>query len=394
MKKAILMFSVVLLLMSCGAKRSRTLLQSGNYDAAISKSVNALRGKKDKESKQDFVLILEEAFAKAADRDIREINILLADANQANLDKVLRTYQALHNRQELIRPLLPLKIQAENRNAMFVFEDYSEQIADSKNALAKFLYTNARNLLESNSKSSIRKAYDDLIYLEKLSPAYRDTRKLIEDAKFRGTDYVAVSLQNVTQVIIPKRLEEDLLDFSTYGLDTKWLTYHNSPQNNIDYSYEIMINFTDIDISPEQVKEKQIVSEKQVKVGTKKLLDGRGRVVNDSLGKPVMVDDMKTVKATITEFRQFKATRVAAQVDYIDLNSNKIIKSFPVASEFIFENVYATFRGDKRAIDKNYNVPIENRAIPFPTNEEMVFDTGKDLKAKIKAIVTGNRISK
>src|SRR5690606_33679723 len=157
-----------------------------------------------------------------------------------------------------------------------------------------------------------------------------------------------------TNVIIPARLHDELLDFSTSDLESKWMVYHNNPERGIDYSCEIVINFTAINISPEQVKEKQTVYEKQIKVGTKKLTDGRGRVIRDSLGNPIMTDDLKTVKATVTEYRQFKATQVAAQVDYINLGTNKVMRSFPLSSEFVFENFYAKFRGDKRAVDKNY----------------------------------------
>ncbi|HBK82122.1 MAG TPA: hypothetical protein DDZ41_00750, partial [Flavobacterium sp.] len=110
-----------------------------------------------------------------------------------------------------------------------------------------------------------------------------------------------------------------------------------------------------------------------------------------SLGKPVKVDNFKTVQINIYEFKQFKSVQVTAKVDYIDYRSNQTIDTFPLASEFIFENIYATFNGDKRACEDDYHRFFNQRAVAFPSNEQMIFDSGEDLKAKLKEIITRNR---
>lgn len=368
------------------------MLTSGDYDGAIENAVQGLRNNKDKKGKQEYVYLLEEAFAKAKERDLNEINFLVKDANPSNTEKIYDLYVALNNRQNRIKPLLPLKVLKENRNAKFEFDDYSEEIINSKNALTKYLYTNTKALLATANKENFRRAYDDLVYLDKLSPNYKDVKKLIGEAQFKGTDFVSVYTKNETNMIIPARLENDLLDFSTYGLNNKWTVYHSNRQKGIEYDYGVVVNFRRIDISPEQVKEKEFVKEKQIKVGEKKLLDRNGNVVKDSLGKAIMVDDMKMVKVSVYEFRQFKSTQVNAKVDYINFKTNQLLQSFPLASEFIFENVYATYKGDKRAMETDYYPTFDRRALPFPTNEQMVYDTGEDLKAKLKDIITRNRI--
>ena len=140
-----------------------------------------------------------------------------------------------------------------------------------------------------------------------------------------------------------------------------------------------------------QIKEKEFIKEKQVKDGTKTLLDNNGNVVKDSLGNPIKVDNFKTIKVNIYEFRQFKSVQVTAKVDYVDYRNNQLIESFPLASEFIFENIYSTFNGDKNACEPDYYQYFDKRAVPFPSNEQMVFDSGEDLKVKLKNIITRNR---
>ncbi|UTN06408.1 hypothetical protein L0669_10985 [Flavobacterium bizetiae] len=392
MKKITLLLSILFLaLSSCGVKTTQSLLSDGNYDAAIDRAVEALRTKKDSKGKQDYVFLLEEAFAKAKDRDLRDLDLMIKEATPTNAERVYNTYLQLNNRQEKIRPLLPLPLLKQGKNATFAFDNYSNQIVSSKIALTKYLYDNASALLKSKNKLDFRKAYDDFAYLESLSPNYKNTKKLMEDAQFKGTDFVDVYAKNETNMVIPKQLQDDLLDFKTYGLNDKWTVYHNLRQKNVTYDYSLVINFRQINISPEQIKEKEFIKERQVKDGVRTLLDSRGRPVKDSLGKEIKVDNYRLLRANVYEFRQFKSCQVTAQVDYIDVKTNQLLQSFPVTSEFIFENIYSTYKGDRSACEDNYMSYFNKRAVPFPNNEQMVFDTGEDLKARLKNIIVSNK---
>ncbi|WP_343697214.1 hypothetical protein [Flavobacterium sp.] len=392
MQKTTLLFSIFfLILSSCGVKTTQALISDGNYDGAIDRAVEALRSNKDSKGKQDYVYLLEEAFAKAKDRDLRDLEMMSKDANPANAERIYNTYLQLNNRQEKIRPLLPLKLLKQGKNAYFPFDNYSDQIVNSRNVLSKYLYENASALLKSNNKLDFRKAYDDFAYLESINPGYKNTKKLMDDAQFKGTDFVDVYAKNQTNMVIPKMLQDDLLDFKTYGLNDKWTVYHSARQKNVTYDYSLIINFRQIVISPEQIKEKEFIKERQVKDGIKTLLDSRGRPVKDSLGKEIKVDNYKMLRANVYEFRQYKSCQVIAVVDYVDIRTNQLLQSFPVSSEFVFENVYSTYKGDRNACDDSYISYFNKRAVPFPNNEQMVFDTGEDLKARLKDIIVKNK---
>ena len=394
MKKTTLLLAFLLVISSCAKRETRNMLTSGDYDGAIINAVNGLQGNKNAKGKQDYVYMLEEAYAKADERDLRNIATWFKDANPRNLEQIYDTYINLNKRQEMIRPLLPLKLLKEGRDAKFPFSDYSDQIVSSKNALAKYLYDNSKALLATKDKMSFRRAYDDLVYLNELSPNFKDVPQLIETAKFKGTDYVNVYTKNETNMVIPVRLQDDLLDFSTYGLNDKWTVYHSNKVKGIDYDYGMIVNFRQINISPEQVKEKEFQKEKQIKDGVKNLVDANGNVVKDSLGKPIKVDNFKTVSISIYEFAQFKACQVTAKVDYIDFKSNQLIDTFPIASEFTFNHIYSRYKGDKRACEQDYYPNFDRRAVPFPSNEQMVYDTGEDLKGKLKTIISRNKFRK
>jgi hypothetical protein len=392
MKKiTILLLSISFLISCSGVKRTQSLLSDGNYDAAINRSIESLKTNKASKGKQDYVYLLEEAYAKAKDRDLREVEMLQKDGNPANLEKIYNTYLQLNNRQERIRPLLPLPLLQEGRNAIFPFDDYSSQIVKTRDALSKHLYDNSKALMKQNDKMSYRNAYDDFGYLNEINPGYKDIKSLMDEAHFKGTDFVHVYTKNETNMVIPTRLQSDLLDFSTFGLNDKWTVYHNNRQKDIKYDFAMIVNFRNINITPEQIKEREFIKEKQIPDGKKPVLDAQGNPVKDAQGNTVMVDKMKTVRATIYEFKQFKACQITAKIDYIDFRTNQLIDVFPLSSEYVFEYIYANYNGDKNACDSDYLQYFGRRATPFPSNEQMVYDSGEDLKAKLKNIITRNK---
>jgi hypothetical protein len=394
MKKITFIITFFILLTSCGVKQTKNNLASGNYDAAIDIAVSNLRSNKDKKGKQDYIYLLEEAFAKAKERDLNTLSFLSKENLPSNLEKIYNTYLALNDRQEKIKPLLPLKLIKEGRTAIFPFDNYTDGIISSKNNLSNYLYTNAKALMLTKNKMNYRRVYDDLVYLDKINPNYKDVAKIMDEAQFKGTDFVIVYTQNETNMIIPVQLQNDLLDFKSYQLNDKWTVYHSVKQKGTNYDFGMLINFRSIFISPEQIKEREFIKERQVVNGQRKQLDANGRVVLDRQGKPVMIDNLINATVNIYEIRQFKSCQITAKVDYIDNKTNQSIESFPIASEFVFENIYSTYKGDRRAADDNYYTYFDKRVVPFPSSEQMVYDTGEDLKAKINAVITRNQFRK
>ncbi len=392
MKKLLLLFTILSIASCSSAKKTEKALNTGNYDQAINIALNKLKTNKTKKGKQSFILMLEEAFAKAVERDLNAVNYLEKEGNPANLERTYNTYLSMRDRQERIKPLLPLYIIEQGRNANFLMDNYDQRILSTKDKLTKYLYDNARSLLSSaQRKMDYRTVYDNLVYLNKITPNYKNTRALIEEAHLKGTDFVKVTMKNRTNVVIPKRLEADLLNFGTYGLDDLWTVYHSQPQKNIKYDYSMEVALREINISPEQVRERQLEREKQVTDGWEYLLDENGEVVKDEEGNKIKVDKLITVRCEYYEFRQFKATNVVGNVQYKNLRTKQLLEAFPIASEYVFEHIYANYNGDKRALDDDLVRYLGLQAVQFPSNEQMVYDSGEDLKNKIKNIITNYR---
>lgn len=393
MKLKLLFLFIGITLLSCSSvKKTQTAINYGNYDEAIQLALKNLRSDKYKKSNKPYISMLEDAYAKATNRDLEKIAYLEKEGNQENLEAIFNLYSTLNNRQQQIKPLLPLPLKENNQEAVFNFNNYSNELVASKKELSSFIYNNSLNCLENClDKQAFRATYNDLKYLQKINPNYSNIDSLLNEAHFKGANFVFVKMINTSDKIIPKNLEKDLLNFNTYKLNSLWTIYDAKKQPNVDYDYNLSILLDEIIISPEQLKEKETLQEREVIDGWVYVKNAQGETKKDSLGNSIKKDVYKKVSGRLNIVSQNKYARVVGFVEYFDNNNNEPIESFPLASEFIFENVYAQFRGDRKVLNKDQLELINNRFIPFPSNEQMIYDSGENLKNNIKQIIVSTK---
>lgn len=387
MKNFTIITVLFLALSSCvGRKQIEKQLNTGNYDQAINNALKKLETNKNAKRKQDYVLMLRDAYYKVVEDNHYRINQLKQDGNPEYYETIYNLYTRLDSRQNSIKSVLPLQI--DGKTIKFKFNNYTSDIIDYKSKVSDYKYSQARQLLSSLDKYNAREAYGLLEDVEYINPNFKDVRSLMDQAHFKGTDFVIVSVKNETNQIVPTRLEEELLDFDTYGLnDNFWTLYHANASAEINYDYAMQLQLKRINISPEHVYEKEYVREAEIVDGWEYVLDENGNVAKDSSGNDIKQDKIVRILARLSEVQQVKSTQVIGQVVFTDLKQNQVLESFPIDSEFIFENFYGRFRGDRRALSDDDKRLLGNRAIPFPTNEQMVYDTNEDLKLKLKDII-------
>ena len=386
MKRLLLLSVFFSLLVSCGGKRQiEKQLHSGNYDMAISNALKKLENNKDKKRKQKFVLLLEDAYYKVVERDLKTIEHLKKDGNPEHFKAIYEIYANLDARQEAIKAVLPLQIG--NKYVTIKLNDYTKELVDYRYKTSDYLIDKGIKLLDSRNKYDAREAYNIFAYIESINPNFEENRDLMSEAHQKGIDYVIVDIENRTQQIIPNRLEQNLLDFNTYGLDNFWTVYHAQDDGVSNYDYAMQLQLKRINISPEQIREREFLREREVVDGWEYQLDENGNVMKDSTGNDIKIDKIIIARSRLFEFRQTKSTQIIANVVYTDLRQNQIIDQFTIDSEFIFENIFARMRGDKRALSRRDRELLLERRVPFPSNEQMVYDSGEDLKQKLKRII-------
>ena len=190
---------------------------SGDYETAINLALNQIQKGKDNKKTDEQKLILQQAFKKYQDEQLDRIKFLKKDKTTENDEKIYLAYNKLYNTQNNIKPVLPLY--HKGKKLKFKFEDISSELIISKQNYASYLYQLGQDHMQKGNTMSYRSAFEVFNQLNRLVPNYKDTSTLIADSRSLGTDYVFVKALNNTEVSIPEKLEQDILDFNTYGLN-------------------------------------------------------------------------------------------------------------------------------------------------------------------------------
>lgn len=393
MKKALLLITIILVSSCNSAKRAQRELSTGNYVKSINIAVNQLQRNKTNRRAQRQMLILEEGFQKLKQRDKKRIKFLQRENIASNSVEIHDLYVQLNDIQNKIRPLLPLQNESQSRPMQFEFLDLDQKIIDAREEMVSYLYEEANLLLNTGDKFSAREAYNDLNRIESLRPNFRNTRQMLNEARLLGTDFILVTLLNTTDFTIPNRVQNMLLDFNTYGLDNEWTAYHTERNQDLDYDYGIRIQFTDFLFSPDMLREREIVLEEEVVDGWEYKKDARGAFIRDNEGNRIKENVYVTVSGVMIQSLQQKSVAVQAQVVFRDIKSGQNINNFPLASDFVFENISGVFQGDARVLSDEDKALLNNRPVPFPSNEQMLIDAGEEIKQNLKAILVRNKFN-
>lgn len=361
---------------------SKKLLEKGRYDQAIEKSVKALR-KDPGDSKE--LNVLKEAYKKANYFDNERIAFLENEGRDDNWIEMHNLYQALDSRQDWIKTL-PSQLLNQ-----FSLKNYDNDLIASKENAAEVSYHNGLNYLDRGDKESARLAYQEFERITYLYTDYKDVNKLMNEARFYGTTNVLFKIENNSEVLLPHDFDYELKKISLKELNDLWTNFDTYADTAVYYDYYIVLDLKRIRISPESIDKNTFTETKEIQDGMKYVFDENGNVKKDSLGNDIKVPNMVTVSAEVTESRQHKHGYISGSLDYIDLNTDQLIKTEDISVEAVFEHYSATASGNENALSEETREMLQSRIVPFPSDAALLMDAASLLKDRSKVIVYRNR---
>lgn len=361
----------------------RRLTESGAYDAAVNLYVQKLKGKSRK--KTAHVQGLETAFARANQRDIQMAKSLVNEEDPDNWERINELYRQIGRRQNLVRPLLPLRSK-DGYTARIELRDVSQLERESRENAAENLYAKALQLLDRADRGDKQAARDALTHLEtierKYFRAYKDKDQLKLRARDLGSSYIIFEVRNQSGMILPRHLL-DRLTLNKTELDSEWKAFYMQESPGWTYDYRAVFRVRQADISPERVSERRYVDEREIEDGWDYVLDDRGNVKKDSMGNDIKTPRKVRISAEVMEVIQTKAARFSGVLEIYD-RRNQLLESRDLQNEVLFENFAATFRGDERALSKESRRKIGNRPVPFPSQDDMMIQAIERLKPRLR----------
>jgi hypothetical protein len=371
----IFLFTISILFNNC--QSTQKIINSGNYDRAIARTVNKLR--KNKSNKKQ-ILLLKDAYERANREDFDQIEFLKKDSKTGNAYRVFQIYADIKERQYKIKPLMPLYI--EGHEVRFVFHDIDNELINFKNEAAVYLYNNAIELLKTGDKYDARMAYDLLHDLNNMSPRYKDVDKQMSIAYNNGLNWVLYEVTNRSPNIIPIEFEEELYSEDFNKLNGLWFRIETKPNRTrgkqFDFEVEVRLNI--VNVGAEKIVETNYEETKEIDDGFEYKLDKNGNVIKDSDGNDIKFPKTKTMKTLVTETAQTKSAVFKGKIELRDLNTKQLIKTENINVTFMFEHYSATASGNLDALKKETREKIGNMPVPFPSDFQMVMDGTQEIK--------------
>jgi hypothetical protein len=267
-----------------------------------------------------------------------------------------------------------------------IIEDAGLQASNILYLLGKGSLAKAK---EMDDKQYARNAFRHFEDISKYRDDYKDRLDLRDEAYELGKSRILVTMQNESNLVIPRSYEEELLELNFNRVNDFWREYYTETPKNEKLDFSVVFYLRDIEVGPEQIRESSREYNREVQDGWEYVLDENGNVAKDTSGNDIRRDKFVNVRARILEVAQQKRSELRGKIAIYSLKDERLIDSHTVQVYAEFANTARRVRGDRRALrGVSWNA---GETLPFPTNEEMIFRTADKVKPIILTRIRNNQ---
>ncbi len=351
----------VVLLVSCGAPKFQA---SYTEDKPLYKAVNELVKHPDNVKAQND---LKELYALSVERHEQAVAVYRTSTDEKRWDKMLSELNALqqmYTSAQSVPALLKL-VQPNN---------YLQELQNIREEAAGYFYNKGNNLLAANSREQNLQANEAFRKTNYYVNGYKDAKELIAESYERSVVNVVVN-----------RIEDDNLFFNTWGntgfryrpedyqeslvrelggrnaniVPARFYTDRDADRENIDADWTVDVRWRNIDANASVPYQFTRNVSRSIEVG------------KDTTGKAVY----KTVYATLRITRRTFTVNGALDYRVNDVVNNKSVDQGLLSQNLSWDDSYATYTGDSRALDNNDWLLVRNRNSNFGPSKEEILNT-------------------
>jgi predicted small secreted protein len=363
-------------------KRAQKDIYSGNFDEALDGLIKkyAKRSIKEKDI-QRWAGLFNDAYVKANQENIEQIQrsqFLVEGSEKYRV--IYNSYISLQTRYDKLKPYLPIKVN--DIEIPIHHENFYTQLENSQRKLADALNAEGEILLKNGDKFDSRNAFGKFSEIAHLIPNYPQIKDRLDLAYQKGLTHILLTVNNDSRSILPRNLHQDLTYIQMDNNQFFWQKFHNQP-GNYTADYFVELNFKEISLTPELIDRKMTIVEKSWTDSSIYVKDERGRPVRDSSGRQIKHYTQKKVSCKVFEIFQKKSAMIQSEFIILDAQQRLLSRVSPINSRFDFDNVAYKIEGDEMALEEKFLRKIRHsQFMPFPNDEQMVFDCGQDIKSR------------
>ncbi|HLO46153.1 MAG TPA: hypothetical protein VK175_17555 [Leadbetterella sp.] len=335
LKIVTLLFCVSLL--SC-SKSGKKALESGRYYEAALQAIEKLR----KDSNNDKSMeVLPNAYQLAKEDLLRDISRAKMANQQFKYERVVDGYAKLNELHDKIE-------RCPSCRKIVSPESYFREFEEAVSMAGSERYEYADALLRKGTIDAGRQAFDSFNELARYAPNYKDVNAKIEEALFMGSYHVVVEQPNINS-----KMYQYSNDFFRGKIDeflqtnrrlNKFIRFYlpaEAKQLKLNPDHVVRLEFIEFVVGETNLRSEKanVVSKDSVKTGSAKI-GGKN------------VDVYGLVNATVTRFHKSVRSRGILSMEIYDYKSKKVLLRDELPGEFIWDNKWASFNGDERALSK------------------------------------------
>ncbi len=372
MKKYFALITILMFIISC--KPTGDFLTRKNQERALLDAVKFLEKNPDDAGAKQAIVVL---YPRLQQQHLSNIDRYQMNTDLSRWDDLSNEYGSLQKMYEAIAfsPTASVLVKAEN---------YQPALNQLRQNAAEAYYQQALRLNNTNNKIDARTAYALFKRANSWVQGYKDVANLIQIAwqnsiinviinPIRDNNWVTNNhwnnFNNFSYDNFPQTLVRELGGSYASLYPVRFFTDWEARRNNMMPDWSVNISFQKFDQPRPQDK-------KRLRTVSKQIEDGR-----DKEGKVLY----KTVTANIAIYEQTMIVRGRMDLEIVDFNTRRNICMESYTDDFISKNEYATFTGDKDALDEvDWRLINKRGNQGFISREEITNELYRKLYPNIK----------
>lgn len=340
-------------------------LEKGNYDVSVFKAIDRLKNSPNNEEAKYVVQV---AYGLALKDHLRKIDEAKISADGLKWENILAHYQKINQLSDEINSS-PAALSLINSPKKYIAE-----VEDSKYNAAAARYNLGVNQLSERNSVSAKNAYYNFEKAHYFYPNYKDVQSKLDEAYWAAVVKVVVQpvLVNSNYYKLSNQYFQDQIDqFMANYQQNRFVIFYSEQQavkQKIVPNQVLSLSFDDFVVGQTYVKERvEKLKRDSVVIGETR---ANGKVYG-------------SVTATLSVFDKTVASSGLLDLTISDWQTRKIIKRRKLPGTYVWQDQWANYKGDERALTKQQLAMTNRREILPPAPAVLFVEFTKPIYAQL-----------
>ncbi|MDP4205251.1 MAG: hypothetical protein Q8859_04580 [Bacteroidota bacterium] len=335
-------------------------LQRGDYDDAITKSINRLRSDP---SNKKALLTIRQAYPLALKYYQNRVDQTLNEGDQFKWGQCVGIFEKVNQLSDEIERC-PAAL-----NVIPTPKHYAAELKDAREKAAEERYHAGMAALQLNTRNAAKEAYTHFEAADHYVASYKNSRALMNQALQIATLKIIVEpalvysqVYKLSAEFFNQKIMEALDRTAEFNKFIRFYTPQEAKQLNIKYpDHVVRLRFQDFVIGNSRLTERSYETQSKDSV-----VIGEAKTRN---GEKVQVLGLVKAEVKVTKLEVSSGGLLEMTIE--DYQSNRVLSKNQIPGEYIWNTEWASYNGDKRALTDHELDLVKRRTVSPPLPQDL-----------------------